>query len=83
MPLLSLVRSGYRPFQVVALGAPESDDVQLAQARRLSSNAPTGSATLSLSHSFWIAAWSTGVLRLIYAAIFDQATTANESPDLS
>jgi hypothetical protein len=30
--LLSVVRDRYRPFQVVALGEPGIDDVQLAQA---------------------------------------------------
>jgi uncharacterized protein YyaL (SSP411 family) len=42
--LLSVVRDGYRPFQVVAFGSPHGqrsghDDVQLAQARQLPSNA--------------------------------------------
>jgi uncharacterized protein YyaL (SSP411 family) len=42
--LLNVVRDGYRPFQVVALGSPHGqrsghDDVQLAQARQLQSNA--------------------------------------------
>ena len=37
--LLHVVRDGYRPFQVVALGEPDIDDVQLAQARQLPSNA--------------------------------------------
>jgi len=37
--LLNVVRDGYRTFQVVALGAPDIDDVQLAQARQLPSNA--------------------------------------------
>jgi uncharacterized protein YyaL (SSP411 family) len=42
--LLSVVRLGYRPFQVVALGSPHGqrpgrDDVQLAQARQLPSTA--------------------------------------------
>ena len=35
--LLSIVRDGYRPFQVVALGAPDAQ--QLALARQLPSNA--------------------------------------------
>jgi uncharacterized protein YyaL (SSP411 family) len=35
--LLSVVRDGYQPFRVVALGAP--DGLQLAQARQLPSNA--------------------------------------------
>ena len=42
--LLNVVRSGYRPFQVAALGPPHGQrpghvDVQLAQARQLPSNA--------------------------------------------
>jgi uncharacterized protein YyaL (SSP411 family) len=42
--LLNVVRDGYQPFQVVALGSPhgqrpDGDDVQLAQARQLPSNA--------------------------------------------
>jgi uncharacterized protein YyaL (SSP411 family) len=42
--LLSVVRDGYRPFQVVALGSPHGqrpgrDEMQLAQARQLPSNA--------------------------------------------
>jgi uncharacterized protein YyaL (SSP411 family) len=42
--LLNVVRNGYRPFQVVALGSPLGqrpgrDDMQLAQARQLPSNA--------------------------------------------
>jgi uncharacterized protein YyaL (SSP411 family) len=37
--LLNVVRTGYRPFQVVALGEPGIDDMQLAQARQLPSNA--------------------------------------------
>ena len=42
--LLTVIRDGYRPFQVVALGSPhgqrlDRDDVQLAQARQLPSSA--------------------------------------------
>ena len=37
--LLNVARDGYRPFQVVALGEPGIDDMQLAQARQLPSNA--------------------------------------------
>ena len=42
--LLNVVREGYGPFQVVALGSPHGqrpgrDDMQLAQARQLPSNA--------------------------------------------
>jgi hypothetical protein len=37
--LLDVVRDGYRPFQVVALGAPDREDVQLARERQLPSNA--------------------------------------------
>ena len=36
--LLKVVRDGYRPFQVVALGEPDIDDVHLAQVRQLPSN---------------------------------------------
>jgi uncharacterized protein YyaL (SSP411 family) len=45
--LLSVARDGYRPFQVVALGAPDREDVQLARPRQLPSNAADGVGSIA------------------------------------
>jgi hypothetical protein len=46
--LLSVVRNGYRPFQVVAQGEPCIDDVQLGQSRQLPSSAASSTAAVPL-----------------------------------
>jgi uncharacterized protein YyaL (SSP411 family) len=45
--LLAVVREGYQPFQVVALGEPDIDDVQLAHLRQLPSNAAEGVGSIA------------------------------------
>ena len=45
--LLNVVRRGYRPFQVVALGTPDREDVQLARLRQLPSNAADGVGSIA------------------------------------
>ncbi len=59
--LLDVDRDGYRPFQVVALGEPDIDDVQLARRRQLPSNAADSVAALPLSRSCRIEDWWMGV----------------------
>jgi hypothetical protein len=43
--LLSVVRNGYRPFQVIALGAPEG--LQLALTRQLPSNTADAAGSIA------------------------------------
>ena len=45
--MLNVIRDGYRPFQVVALGTPDREDVQLARLRRLPSNAAEGVGSIA------------------------------------
>ena len=74
-----MIRSRYRPFQVLALSEHDIDDMQLARLRQLHAIQPTLSAALPLSHSFWIAACWPDKLQLTRAVILPARRRSRKS----